>query len=317
MRDIGDLLAETGAVLEWDEFSRTGVLWSDFDSVSFAPGDEVAILDFSRILKIEPIIYNRGKLLIPDPTFVALSKRLERPDRRLRPVTAIVIDAGHGGDDSGAVRPITIDGESVTIREKDIVLDLARRVRSQLAELVDGPAVTLSRDDDIFLELRERVDFAHGLREDPLDNVLFVSIHVNSSIRQWTDARGVEIYYLPGSERRQVLEEEVTATLDPEISSILNDLKEEEYTVESVLMGQYVLESISSRLSETPVERGIRPYSYFVVREARMPSILIETGFINNKEELRLLTTEEYRNRLASAIAHGIAGYVRDFEQVR
>ena len=108
----------------------------------------------------------------------------------------------------------------------------------------------------------------------------------------------------------------MASALDPDVSSILNDLKEEEFTVESVLMGQYVLESISRGLPETPVERGIRPASFFVVREARMPSILIETGFINNRQELALLRTPEYRQRISEAIAVGIAQYVRDFEQL-
>ncbi|MFW5684011.1 MAG: N-acetylmuramoyl-L-alanine amidase family protein [Spirochaetota bacterium] len=317
--DIAQLLDRTGARLEWDEFTRTGVLWSGLESIGFAPGEEVAVADFSELIRIEPIVYDRGRLLVPEPTYELLAERLGEAEEnaRLRPVRAIVIDAGHGGRDPGTLRSVTVDGNTVTYYEKDLVLDMARRVKRELEAQIDGPEVHLSRDADVYLTLGERTEFAHSLRTDPLDNVLFVSLHVNASAAPWTETRGVEIYYLPATQRRQVLEAEIAATLEPEISSILNDLKEEEYTVESVLMGKTVLGAIAEMVPETPVERGVRVANFFVVREARMPSILIETGFINNRQDLELLTTPSYRQRLSEAIAAGIASYVRDFEQVR
>lgn len=316
--DIRQLLDETGAVLEWDDFGRTGLLWSGLDSIGFTPGEPVAVFDFSDLVHIEPVVYDHGNLVIPQSTYDLFAERLRKggASRTVRQVRAIVIDPGHGGHDGGATRTITEDGKQVVIMEKDIVLDIARRITSELEVLLDGPEVVLTRDSDTFLELGERTDIAHALREDPLDNVLFVSIHANSSGLQWTDARGVEIYYLPATHRRQVLERETTTSLDPAVSSILNDLKEEEFTVESVLMGQYVLDTISEEIPETPVERGIQPASFFVVREARMPSILIETGFVNNRDEVALLRTPEYRQRMATAIAQGIARYVYDFEHM-
>lgn len=317
--DISELLEQTGATLEWDEFTRTGTLWNGLDSIAFAPGEDLAVADFTELLRIEPIVYDRGRLLIPEPTLRAFADRLGRTGEaaRVRPVKAIVIDAGHGGRDPGANRTVTVNGETVTHTEKDIVLDMARRVKRELEIRLTGPTVYLSRDDDTYLTLGERTEFAHSLREDPLDNILFVSLHVNASAAPWTESRGVEIYYLPATQRRQVLEEEVAAQLEPEVSAILNDLKEEEYTVESVLMGKTVLNAIAEGVPETPIERGIRVANFFVVREARMPSILIETGFINNRSDLSLLTTTDYRQRLASAIASGIADYVHDFERVR
>jgi len=318
-RDIRELLDETGAVLEWDDFGRTGLLWSGLDSIGFTPGEPVAVLDFTDLIRIEPVVYDHGQLLVPGATFDVFAKRLREGGamRTLREVKAIVIDAGHGGRDSGASRSVTENGTTVVIREKDIVLDLAIRIASELESMLNGPEIVLSRDTDVFLELGERTEIAHALRDDDFDNVLFVSIHANASGLQWTDARGVEIYYLPATHRRQVLETETTISLDPAVSSILNNLKEEEFTVESVVMGRYVLESINQQIPETPVERGIRPASFFVVREARMPSILIETGFVNNREEVALLRSPDYRQRMAHAIAFGIADYVYDFEHLQ
>jgi len=316
--DIVDLLRATGSTLEWDEFTRTGIIWNGLDSIGFTPGERIAIEDFSDLIRIEPIVYDQGRLIVPQQTFDALVDRLGRAaiERPIRSVKAIVIDAGHGGRDPGTLRSVTVDGETVTHYEKDIVLDMARRLKTELGSLVDGPEIHLSRDSDVYLTLSERTEFAHSLREEPLDNVLFVSLHVNASATPWTETRGVEIFYLPATQRRQVLEQEVAASLEPEISAILNDLKEEEYTVESVLMGKSVLDAIAAAVPETPVERGVRVANFFVVREARMPSILIETGFINNRTDLSLLTTPEYRQRLAEAIANGIAAYVRNFEQL-
>ena len=317
--DIVHLLEQTGATLEWDEFTRTGVIWSGLDSIGFAPGEDVAVVDFSELIRIDPIVYDRGRLSVPQPTYDLLYERLgaNAEGARLRPVRAIVIDAGHGGRDPGTLRSVTSGGTSVTYYEKDLVLDMARRVKRELETLVDGPEIHLSRDADVYLTLGERTEFAHSLRRHPLDNVLFVSLHVNASAAPWTETRGVEIFYLPATQRRQVLEEEIVATLEPEISSILNDLKEEEYTVESVLMGKAVLGAISEMVPETPIERGVRVANFFVVREARMPSILVETGFINNREDLELLVTPDYRQRLSTAIASGIAAYVRGFERLR
>lgn len=317
--DIIELLEQTGALLEWDEFTRTGVLWSGLDSISFAAGESIAVANFDELLRVEPIIYDRGRLRVPRETFSVLADRLGRraDPVRLRPVKAIVIDPGHGGRDPGTFRSLTIDGETITYYEKDIVLEMGTYLKAELSKLLDGPEIHLTRESDVYLPLKERTEFAHALRDDPLDNVLFVSLHVNASPLPWTDARGVEIYYLPATQRRQVLEEEIAATLEPEVSSILNDLKEEEYTVESVLMGKAVLDAIARDLPDTPIERGVRVANFFVVREARMPSILIETGFINNRQDLELLATSEYRRELAAAIASGIAAYVRDFEQLQ
>ena len=317
--DIMDLLDTTGAVLEWDEFTRSGVIWSGFDSISFSAGEPVAIADFNEIIRIDPIVYERGKLLVPERTFLVLSARLGSvaDNAALRRVHAIVIDPGHGGRDPGTYRTINVDGRAVTYYEKDLVLDMAHRLKAELERLLDGTRLYLTRDTDVYLPLEARTEFAHSVRRDPQENVLFVSLHVNASALPWTQARGVEIYYLPATQRRQVLDAEIAASLQPEVSAMLNDMKEEEYTVESVLMGRAVLDAIAEHLPQTPIERGVRVANFFVVREARMPSILVETGFMNNREDLELLRTAGYRERLSAAIAAGIAGYVRDFEQLR
>lgn len=317
--DIRELLDATGALLEWDEFTRTGLLWGADESIGFTPGEPIAVAGFEELLRIQPVVYDAGRLLVPQETYELFRERLgvQGNAARIRPIKAIVIDAGHGGVDPGANRPLVIDGETVVVKEKDIVLDMAIRVKAELERLIDGPEIHLSRESDVFLELGERTDFANSLREEQLDNILFISLHVNASRSRWTDARGVEIYYLPPDQRRQVLDEDVSGSFAPDLLPILNSVKEDEYTVESVVMGQTVLQAIADQLPETPISRGINVANFFVVREARMPSILIETGFINNRDEIVLLNTAQYRQRMSAAIASGIAAYVNDFESIR
>jgi N-acetylmuramoyl-L-alanine amidase len=145
-RDILDLLEETGAELEWDDFGRTGLLWSGLDSIGFMPGERNAVVDFDQVISIEPIVYDRGQLLLPPSTYDEFATRLRAGGavRTLRDVHAIVIDAGHGDHDGGASRTFTEGGRTVTVREKDIVLDIAIRVAEDLERMLDGPQIVLT-----------------------------------------------------------------------------------------------------------------------------------------------------------------------------
>lgn len=314
-----ELLDDFGADLQWDPVSRTGTFWAGSHSLTVTAGEPLALADFSEVKVIDPPVYQQDMLYVTQETYAMIANFLEqhRPPRRSRIVDAIVIDPGHGGRDGGATRELEIDGELVVAREKDIVLDIGLRVAARLRRILTDARITMTRTDDSFPELGDRTDFAHAQREDPLDNVLFVSIHANASVATWTEARGVEIFYLQPEERRDVLEESVREDLDPQVAYILNDLKEDEYTWESKRMASFILDAVSAELPDTPIDRGIQEASYYVNRVARMPSILIETGFVNNRDEVRQLLDPDYRGRLANAIAAGIAAYVADFEQVR
>lgn len=316
-RSVVEALDGSTARFQWDPISRVGTFWIGGHSMTVTAGEPLALVDFAQVMLIDPPQYRQDMLYLSEKAFADVAGFLQQhePPRRTRTVSAIVIDPGHGGRDGGGYRDLP-DGEgTIAVREKDIVLDISLKVRDRLRQLLADTQLSLTREDDTYPELEDRVRFAHQQREEPLDNVLFVSIHANSSVAEWTDARGVEIYYLSPDEERDVLEARIREELDPEVAYILNDLKEDEYTLESKLMAQFILDAIAEQLPDTPIERGVRENRFYVNRVARMPSILIETGFVNNKQEARLLTTESYRRRMAIAIADGIAAYVRDFEQ--
>jgi N-acetylmuramoyl-L-alanine amidase len=189
----------------------------------------------------------------------------------------VVLDPGHGGQDSGAM--------CGTVLEKDLTLDVARR--AELLLRARGFATVLTRGDDRYVSLEERV--ALGNRE---DNSLFVSIHFNDDARP--TASGVETYYasppvlfswLP------FLQRPVTAAL----------------TQKSESLASFLQAALVERTQA--VNRGIKAQQFYVVANVRHPAALVEGGFITNKSDVTKLATTEYRQEIASAVSDGVHRY--------
>lgn len=210
----------------------------------------------------------------------------------------IVIDPGHGGHDAGA------SGVSGSV-EKNIALDLARALRDRLR----GDArfeVYLTREDDRYLSLRERAEFANRVRAD-----LFLSIHCNAGRR--LGARGVEIF-IPGfkasDEETRVLAELENAGEVHEsaagsgVASLLGDLALADQLQHSARAAEILLRDMS--LAAETENRGLKQAPFWVLLGSNMPAVLIETGFVTNPEEGRLLTEPAYRARLAAAAADAL-----------
>src|SRR5262245_4069505 len=229
----------------------------------------------------------------------------------LAPLRLIVLDAGHGGHDPGAISP---NG----VREKDVVLDVTRRA-ARLVEDGLGVKVALTRGTDVFVPLRERTSFASKQRAD-----LFVSIHANSHPQAVSE--GVEVYFLSSeasdSQARHIaavengamqLENPAYRQKSEMLKSILWDLAQSEFQQESSFMAETVLDSMTRSLSLVP--RGVKQAGFYVLGGAPMPAILIEIGFLTNVKEERKLNTPEYREALARAIYNGLAEYKRRHDQ--
>jgi N-acetylmuramoyl-L-alanine amidase len=230
----------------------------------------------------------------------------------MQPLRLIVLDAGHGGHDSGAVGP-------TGILEKEVVLDVTRRVAKKV-EAGLGVKVIMSRDSDVFVTLRDRTNFANKQRAD-----LFVSVHANAHPQSVSE--GVETYFLSSeasdSGARQVaaIENGVVQLEGPGsrqrggdvLKSILWDLAQSEFQEESSFMAETVLDSMSKSLNL--VNRGVKQAGFYVLGGAAMPAILIEIGFLTNRKEERKLATPEHREALARAIYAGLAEYKRRYDQ--
>ena len=235
-------------------------------------------------------------------------------DRResVAPLRVVVLDAGHGGHDTGAVGP-------GGLQEKDLALDVTRRVARLLEEKLDVK-VLLSRDADQFVTLRDRTTFANRERAD-----LFVSIHANA--HRETASAGVETYFLSseatdGAARQVAALENSVVQLEKTpartsgrldaVKAILWDLAQSEFQQESSRLAEVVQDSMTQSL-RIP-NRGVKQAGFYVLGGAAMPAILIEIGFVTNPREERRLKDTRYRDEIARAIFAGLADYKKRYD---
>jgi N-acetylmuramoyl-L-alanine amidase len=222
----------------------------------------------------------------------------------------IVIDPGHGGHDTGTIGP---DG----LEEKDLVLDVGRRL-GKLLETRLGAEVVYTRKDDTFIPLETRTAIANQARAD-----LFVSIHANSS--HDPDARGVETYYLNFTSSPQALEvaareNAVSEKSIFELQDLVKKIALKEKIEESKEFATDVQQSLHSGLaSKSPAirDRGVKKAPFIVLIGANMPSILAEISFVSNPADEHRLATSEYRERIAESLYRGIAKYVNGLSGVK
>jgi N-acetylmuramoyl-L-alanine amidase len=162
------------------------------------------------------------------------------------------------------------------------------------------------------VSLEQRTDVANSLITETEDAVIFISIHANASLNK--KARGYEVWYLPDEYRRELISPDSLTRDSRELAPILNSMREEEYTRESVFLAQSIVDHFERRVGDRSVNRGIREESWFVVRNAKMPAVLVELGFLTNDEEAALLAETGYLRTLAEAIYSAVAGFVIRFE---
>jgi len=222
----------------------------------------------------------------------------------------IVIDPGHGGHDTGTIGP---NG----LLEKDLVLDVAKRLGRQLETRL-GAEVIYTRQDDTFIPLETRTAIANRERAD-----LFISIHANSS--HDSDARGVETYYLNFTSSADALEvaareNAVSEKSIHELQDLVKKIALKEKIEESHEFASDVQDSLYSGLSlrnSGVRNRGVKKAPFIVLIGANMPSILAEISFVSNPTDERKLETAEHRQRIAEALYRGVSKYVSGLSGVK
>jgi N-acetylmuramoyl-L-alanine amidase len=222
----------------------------------------------------------------------------------------IVIDPGHGGHDTGTIGPHGLE-------EKDLVLDVSRRL-GRLLEARLGAEVIFTRKDDTFIPLETRTSIANQEEAD-----LFVSVHANSS--RDPDARGVETYYLnftSSSDALDVAARENAASDKSihELQDLVKKIALKEKIEESQEFASDVQQSLHSGLAtKNPGlrNRGVKKAPFIVLIGANMPSILAEISFVSNPGDEHRLRTPEYRQRIAESLYHGISKYVGGLSGVK
>jgi len=222
----------------------------------------------------------------------------------------IVIDPGHGGHDTGTIGPNGLE-------EKDLVLDVGRRL-GKLLQARLGADVVFTRKDDTFIPLETRTSIANQEQAD-----LFVSIHANSS--RDPDARGVETYYLNFTSSAEALDVAAreNAASDKSIHELQDLVKKialKEKIEESREFASNVQRALHTGLAtKNPGirDRGVKKAPFIVLIGANMPSILAEISFVSNPGDERRLRSPEYRQRIAESLYRGISKYVSGLSGIK
>ncbi|HKK51858.1 MAG TPA: N-acetylmuramoyl-L-alanine amidase [Myxococcota bacterium] len=223
----------------------------------------------------------------------------------------VVLDAGHGGHDEGATGPSGL-------HEKDLVLDVARRLAHRLR--ARGLRVVLTREDDRFLSLEQRTAVANDARAD-----LFLSIHANAS--RSTRPKGVETYFAAldatDEDARRVAEREnsalgarAPAAPRPDaLAAILGDLIETQHLQESSEFAKLAQRELAT--VDRARSRGVKQAPFVVLMGVQMPASLVEIGFLTNPSEERGLRQSHQREAIAKALAEAVNAFARRYDARR
>ena len=194
------------------------------------------------------------------------------------------------------------------LREKDLVLDISRRVSKLLVS--EGFEVLMTRNKDVFVPLEERTAIANSKGAD-----LFVSIHVNAS--RSSRARGIETYYLnlattPDAAEVAARENASTTRRLSELNELLQKVMNNSKIEESRELASHVQTKMATGLFRSTRDsrnRGVKTAPFYVLLGARVPSVLVEVAYLSNRKDEQLLQDAAYRNKIARSIAQGIRSY--------
>ena len=238
-------------------------------------------------------------------------------------ITAIIIDAGHGGKDPGSI------GIN-KIKEKDIVLSFSLELKEELKKILPNVDIVLTRDKDTYPTLQERYKIANTaakIETDKPENALFISVHANASLSP--SAKGFEAYFITAQESSEyaravsMLEnsalvkfDKIDASKYEENSSQLthNYMLVEQYQKESRLLAQSIVDEVYKVSGISKRNKPVQNALFYVLKGSIMPSTLIEIGFITNEEDAKFMNTKETRIKMVKATALGIKKFIKEFE---
>ena len=228
-------------------------------------------------------------------------------------IDTIVLDAGHGGKDPGAV------GYN-KIREKDIILPITLKLGEKLHKNLQDVKIIYTRKTDVFIPLWQRTQIANKA-----NGKLFISVHCNSSVSK--NSNGFETYFLSADKDEKakgvVLKEnsaiEFEETVDRQryegVNFILATMAQSAFIKQSQYLASVVQNSLKSRLEKIGMtDRGVKQGPFWVMVGATMPNVLVECGYLSNKYESQKLVKSTTQDKIAEGICQGIIKYKKDIE---
>nr|WP_246433841.1 N-acetylmuramoyl-L-alanine amidase [Spirochaeta isovalerica] len=269
--------------------------------------------NYSEILPSGAVLKEKGVLIFSEDASQTVLKFFGESveEENTYDVRVILIDPGHGGRDPGTSSTVTVNNIPVLVEEKNINLDVSLRLAELLREKYPEKEILLTRTDDSYPTLEDRVKMANGIEVGPKEGIIYISVHVNASLNR--KAEGYEIWHLPGNYRREVVDRDVYEG-DESLIPVVNSILEERYALESIRLARNMLEGLDEQLPEVP-NRGLKEESWFVVRNTRMAAVLVELGYITNKDEALRMMQTSYLKKLTNGLYNGINRFIDYYEE--
>lgn len=317
---LNSLSQERGFEYLWDPLLKNATVRSRAGDVKFHVDSEY-ILSQGRLFRLsDRVRFFRDTVVVPSSAMEYLNRLNLEPSLALpatyvaaplpgHRIRKIVIDPGHGGRDHGA---LSRRGNA----EKELVLKVAKMIRDELR--TQGIEVIMTRQTDVFVPLAARARIANKLGAD-----FFVSIHANASTTR--SLEGFEVYYLSEAtdDAALALERAENSSLgldtaqwagpDKALKTIVWDLKEAENRKESVRIANYVADSVER--SVVISKRRIKSAGFYVLKWTECPAVLVEMGYLTNREDEKMLRDPYYQRAMARAVAKGLMDYKAEFER--
>ena len=314
-KNLIDVACKNGITVYWDSLSNTGILEKNGQQITFKPEQNFVLMNSTTVSYIDAPKNENGTLKVTDGFLRDIEDFFakEQENSSGLKIGVIIIDPGHGGKDPGASMTHKINGKNITVREKDVNLTVGNMLASMLTKAYPDKRIIMTRSTDVFLTLQERTEIANSVKLKENEAVLYISVHVNASLDK--KAKGYEVWYLTPGYRRTVVDKNVNE--NPQVRNILNSMMEEEYTTESILIAKFIMDGLNSQIGSKSQSRGIKAEEWFVVKNSKMPSVLIELGFLTNAEEAANLNDRAYLQKSALGIYNGISAFVTHFERSR
>lgn len=285
-------LARLGFKAAWIERGKSLRFLSTTAKIDIEADNRAVELNGLRVLMGEPAVFRGATLYVSRIDADKLFLPILRPSAVATPpaplLRVIVIDAGHGGQDTGTQnKPFKMD-------EKAYTIDVASRLRALLAD--QGYKVVMTRTDDRFISLQERADIANRAGAD-----LFISIHFNA-VGGAPDVRGSETYVMTPQYQRSTGSARREASDNTANPGNRNDPW-------NALLGYHMHDQVLGKLGSA--DRGFKRARFAVLRLVNSPGVLIEAGYLSNNDEAKRIATPAYRQALAEAVAQGVQAYAR------
>lgn len=330
----------------FDPVFQKGRLYHESHYMVYKTGYHCIIIDNTVVSSDDPVIRWKGGVYLPETLAEAVigsfynkdvqvkkgkmiiaedePEPLKKPEKYTIPqkkerIGFIILDAGHGGKDPGAI------GKG-GLKEKTITLQLSRKAELLLKKKLDNIKIKTTRPSDRFIELAERAEIANRQLKKG-SNGIFVSIHVNASIS--SKISGFETYFLSQNPTNE--EARKTAALENNVIILEKDtpgkkkyedvdyiealMMTTQIQKESSMLAAGIQKSLARNIKEFK-SRGVHKADFFVLRGSLMPAVLIEVGFITNQKEAGFLKTDKYQDKIAEGIVGGIINFIEQYNKM-